>query len=109
MNQNIYRYEFSFDISLQKVEESLALSVLTAESLHGSPQVRLDASFCVDREKRACIVDAGTEVGCDIARIFTGYLTREFGEGAFKVKRLKRDAAPSNTGMTISQTQSTTA
>lgn len=109
MNQNIYRYDFSSEVPFPRVEESLALSVLTAESLHGSPQVRLDASFCVDREKHACIVDAGTEVGCDIARIFTGYLTREFGEGAFKVKRLKRDAASSNAGALINQTQSATA
>jgi len=109
MNQNIYRYDFSTEVPLPRVEESLALSVLTAESLHGSPQVRLDASFCVDREKHACIVDAGTEVGCDIARIFTGYLTREFGESAFKIKRLKRDSASSNAGSNLIQNQSETA
>ena len=32
-------------IPIQDVEQSLDLSVLTAESLHGRPQVRLDASF----------------------------------------------------------------
>ena len=93
MNRDIYRYEFSRDIPLQKVEEPLALSGLPAESLHGRAQVRLDASFSLDKEKRACIVDAGTEVGCHIARIFTGYLTQEFGEGAFSVRRLSKDSA----------------
>lgn len=91
MNRDIYKYEFSVDIPLREVEQSLALSVLTTESLHGRSRVRLDASFCLDRERRACIVDAGTEVGRDIARIFTGFLTREFGEDAFKVKRLAGD------------------
>jgi len=90
MNHDIYKYEFSFNIPLDEVEQSLALSVLTTESLHGRTRVRLDASFCMDKEKHACIVDASTEVGRHIASIFTGYLTREFGENAFKVRRLSR-------------------
>ena len=40
----------------------------------------------------ACVVDAATDVGRAIARIFTGFLTREFGEKAFKVERIA--AAP---------------
>ena len=91
MKNDIYKYEFSFDVPIDEVERSLALSVLTTESLHGRTRVRLDASFCIDKEKHACIVDAGTEVGCHIASIFTGYLTREFGENAFKVRRMTRE------------------
>jgi hypothetical protein len=94
MSRDIYKYEFSVDIPIQDVEQSLDLSVLTAESLHGRPQVRLDASFYLDRDQRACIIDAGTEVGRNIASIFTGYLTREFGEDSFKVKRLAKDREP---------------
>ncbi len=99
MNQDIYKYEFSFDIPIHEVERSLALSVLTTESLHGRTQVRLDASFYFDKQKRACIVDAGTEVGRHIARIFTGYLTREFGEEAFKVKRIVANPDKESAGM----------
>ena len=88
MNRAIYRYEFPSDLPIQEVERSLALSVLTTESLHGRSQVRMDASFLVDMEKHTCVIDADTEVGRDIARIFTGYLTREFGENAFRVKRI---------------------
>ena len=91
MNHDIYRYEFSANVPLDEVEQSLALSVLTTESLHGRTRVRLDASFCIDKEKHACVVDAGTEVGRHIASIFTGYLTREFGENAFRVKRLVKN------------------
>ncbi|NIM21303.1 MAG: hypothetical protein GTN64_02610, partial [Candidatus Latescibacteria bacterium] len=88
MNREIYRYNFSAEVSLRDVEESLFLAVLATESLHGRSLVRLDASFCLDEKKRSCIVDAGTEVGRHIARIFTGFLAGEFGEDAFKVKRL---------------------
>lgn len=88
MNRELYRYNFDSKVPIRDIEESLLLAVLAAESLHGRSLVRLDASFCLDSHKRSCIVDAATEVGRAIARIFTGFLTREFGEEAFKVERV---------------------
>jgi len=93
MNRELYRYNFDSKIPIQDVEESLLLAVLAAESLHGRALVRLDASFCLDSKKRSCVVDAATDVGRAIARIFTGFLSREFGEEAFKVERVG-DALP---------------
>ena len=90
MDRDIYRYDFSAEVPLGEVEDSLLLAVLVAESLHGRSLVRLDASFCLDEKKQSCVVDAGTEVGRHIARIFTGFLTREFGESAFTVERQNR-------------------
>lgn len=88
MNRELYRYNFDSKVPIRDIEESLLLAVLAAESLHGRSLVRLDASFCLDSHKRSCVVDAATEVGRAIARIFTGFLTREFGEEAFKVERV---------------------
>ena len=92
MNRELYRYKFDATVPLHDVEDSLLLAVLATESLHGRALVRLDASFCLDAGRRACVVDAATDVRRAIARIFTGFLTREFGEEAFKVERI--DAAP---------------
>jgi len=88
MNQELYRYNFDSKIPIQEVEDSLLLAVLAAESLHGRSLVRLDASFRLNTKKRSCVVDSATEVGRAIARIFTGFLTREFGEESFKVERI---------------------
>ena len=88
MNRELYRYNFNARVPLRDVEESLLLAVLATESLHGRALVRLDASFCLDTGKRSCVVDAATDVGRAIARIFTGFLAREFGEEAFKVERI---------------------
>lgn len=88
VTQDIYRYRFGESMALREAEDSLLLAVLAVESLYGRSPVRLDAAFCVDREKRSCVVDAGSEVGRAIARIFTGFLTRQFGEEAFRVERL---------------------
>jgi len=88
VNRELYRYNFDSEVPIRDVEESLFLAVLAAECLHGRSLVRLDASFCLDPKKRSCVVDSATEVGRAIARIFTGFLSREFGEEAFKVKRV---------------------
>ena len=88
MHHGISRYTFEPDVPVKNVEETLMLAVLAAESLHGRAHVRLDASFCLDAKKRCCVVDARSEVGRSIARVFTGFLTQEFGDAAFGVERV---------------------
>lgn len=93
MNQELYRYNFGAAVPFQDIEESLLLAVLAAECLHGRALVRLNASFRLDPTKRSCLVDAATEVGQAIARIFTGFLIREFGEKHFKVQRIENNCS----------------
>lgn len=88
MTKEIYRYTFGQSARMQDVEEALLLAVLAVESLHGQSRVRMDASYCVDAEKRVAVIDASTSVGRDICRIFTGFALREFGEAAVKVRRI---------------------
>ena len=87
MNREVYRYRFKEKISLKEIEDSLFLSVLATESVFGRSRIRLDASFYLDKKKRACVIDASTEVGRHIASVFTGFLMQEFGEDAFRVER----------------------
>lgn len=98
MSLEIYRYEISDKINIGEVEESLLLAVLTTESVYGSSLVRLDASFCLEEKKRACVIDASTEVGRHIAKVFTGFLTQEFGDGAFKITRIDKKPEPVASG-----------
>jgi hypothetical protein len=89
MSRNVYRYVFDRNVSVQAAEELLVLAILAAECLHGQSDTRLDASYRFSRDGRACVIDATTDVGRDVARIFTGLAIREFGEDAFKVERLE--------------------
>lgn len=93
MHRTLYRYQLGDTAPFLDVQETLFLAVLATESLHGGSQVRLDASFCLDEDQRSCVIDGGTQVGQDLARIFTGFLRREFGESAFRVGRLVPEAA----------------
>jgi hypothetical protein len=88
MSQDVYRYRFTQDTPMEEVEITLMLAVLAAESLHGAAQVRLDAGHCLDAAQRACVIDAGTEVGRHLNRLFVGFLRQEFGADAFRVERL---------------------
>lgn len=94
MNRTRYRYEFRPNVPLREVEESVLLAILAAEGVHGEAQVRLDAGYDFDEPARACLVDASTAVGETIARVFTGFLRKEFGEDAFRVERVAVDDRP---------------
>jgi hypothetical protein len=101
MNRSVYQYTFAEKIPFEDVEESLLLAVLVAESLHGRSALRMCTSFYLEREKRSVAVDGDSQVGEHIARIFTGLLTQEFGEEAFRVTRcseLKKEADPERDG-----------
>ena len=90
MKHEAYSYEFSGKVPMRDAEEALSLAVMAAECLHGRVRVRMDASFRMDRVARTCQVEGGTEIGRQIAQIFTGLLTRGFGERAFRVERVER-------------------
>ena len=89
MSQWLYRYQFDGRAEMNEVESLLARAILAAEDLYGESQVRLDASHCLDAAIRSCVIDGSTAVGRDINRMFTGFLSREFGEDQFRVERLE--------------------
>jgi hypothetical protein len=92
MTQQLFRYSFQHDIPIEKIEATLVLAVLATESLHGEPEVRLDAAHFFDTDRRICVIDASTDVGRDLNRLLTGFLTREFGEDSFQLDRVDSSA-----------------
>lgn len=89
MTKQLFRYIFTTESPIEEVEATLFLAILATESLHGESQVRLDAAHYFDPTKRSCVIDAGTSVGRDLNRLFTGFIGREFGPDAFTVERVE--------------------
>lgn len=85
---SVYRYTFPAAIAFEDVEGCLLLAVLATESLHGESQVQLDVGHFFDPARRVGVIDAGTQAGRNLNRIFTGFLRREFPGQAFQVERL---------------------
>jgi len=90
MKPIIYRFSFSDDLDMTNVEETLLFSLIVIEQLHGESATRLEARTLLDLERRKCVIDASRRIGRDLARLFTGFLTREFGPDAFEVERAEK-------------------
>jgi hypothetical protein len=92
MPRLVYRYRFAPALPLDEAKDTLSLALIAAESLHGEAQVCLDAEHHFDHDTRVCHVDASTEVGIDVNRLFTGFLRREFGSDAFAAERSSEES-----------------
>ncbi len=93
MDRPVYRFTFSPEVSLEEVEATLVLAFFSAEALHGEAQVRLDGRHTFDAATRQCVIEAGTEVGRTVCRLFTSYLRRELQDDQFRAERLLEPVA----------------
>ena len=82
----VYRYRFDPDVPLGEVEHTLLICLLAVQSLHGEAGARLTVGHHFDRRRRTCVVDGRTPEGRDLAKLFTGFLAREFGANSFTVE-----------------------
>ena len=90
MTINVYRFEFDRDVSLTEAEETAQLAGMAVEGLFSTARVRMDFSYHVDEPHRTIFVDGTTEVGDAIVKVFTALALREFGEDAFRVRRIEQ-------------------
>jgi hypothetical protein len=88
MNPERVRFTFDPSIPLEDIAASLLLARWATEALHGEPVVVLEARHTLDAEKHECIVEALSAAGRDLARLFLGFLRREFAPSLFRVERL---------------------
>lgn len=94
--QQTYKYRFDQTVPAQELEDTFMLALIAVESLHGRSRVRMECCFKLDKEDRTCRIDATSQLGSDLARIFTGFATREYGEEAVMINRDIRTERPGN-------------
>ncbi len=82
-----YKYRFDQSVPAQDLEDTFMLALLAVESMYGHSRVRMESRFNLDKQNRTCFIDAATKVGCDLASIFTGFATKEYGERAVMIDR----------------------
>lgn len=90
MTNGIYKFEFTDGVDMEEAERTLHLAILAAEGIFGPAWVRVDAGYQRDLGRRTITVDGRTEVGEVVVRVFTSFVTREFGEMAFRVGRVQQ-------------------
>jgi len=84
----ICRFEFDETVSKQDIEEQIALAIITAECTFGKPKVRLHAAYLATDGK--AVIDVSSQVGEQIAEVFTGLMSRHIGEENFTVERMNK-------------------
>lgn len=92
--RELYRFRFTDDTPDGKIAQRLLLAAINVENLFGEAQMRLDAKFHIDRASRVVEIDRSTEVGQCIAKLFTRYISKEFGDGCYTVERVTEHDEP---------------
>lgn len=86
MKTEAYRYKFEKGIALRDARDTFLLATVAAEGLHGTACIKMDLCHRFDKQRLTCVIDARSDAGRDVARIFTNFLRHEFGAEAFDVK-----------------------
>jgi hypothetical protein len=94
MAPSVYRYQFDPGVPLPEVEHTLLICLLATQALHGDSVARLTVGHHLDRRRRSIVVDGRTAEGRDLAKLLTGFLSREFGPTAFTVEPAEPRPAP---------------
>ena len=87
MHAETFFYNFGTDTPMTEVSDSLGIAELAAKAIHGASRFRLDGHFVFDSEARYCRIDAVSDVGRDLAAIFTAFLVEQLGDEGFTVTR----------------------
>lgn len=85
MTRTVYKFTFEDSVTMDGVEMILALSTIPVESIHGESAMTLDGRFSINKRRRNCLIDAESELGSDLARVFAGFLNLQAG-GCFRVE-----------------------
>jgi hypothetical protein len=95
----VHRFTFRPLVPVEEAEATLQLSLFGAEGLFGAARVRNETGYVVDERSRTFVVDASTEVGQAVVRLFTGYALKEFGQDAFRVERILEEEGAARSGL----------
>lgn len=86
-SRTVYRIAFGMNADIDRAEEMLLLAILAIGCLHGDAAVRLDARYAIDHRRSTFVVDASTEIGHAVTKVFIGFCAHELGHDAFVVAR----------------------
>ncbi|MEN6521140.1 MAG: hypothetical protein ABFD46_08330 [Armatimonadota bacterium] len=87
MNRTVYKIQFAGELPVGMVDFHLMTAARAAESLYGRNAVRLDGAARLSSRSRTVTIDAETEVGVDLAKMFMGFMVSDFGEKSFVVTK----------------------
>lgn len=86
----LYRFTVLIPSSKGFLDSLLRLALAETEVVFGRAKVKLETAYEVASKGPVCTIEGGTECGEHLAKLFTGFLLKKFGEQGFRVDRLER-------------------
>ena len=99
MTHDTYKYRFDESVPAQELEDTFMLAMLAVESLHGRSRVRMESRFNLDKARRTCVIDASTDAGYDLKRIFTVFAVEKYGAHSVKIEQIQQDSTHTMEGV----------
>ena len=92
MTNKVYKYHFDESVPFQEIEDAFERAMLAVEDLRGrahAVRAWTESMFTLDEHPRSCTINTSTDVGRDLARIFTDFAFKEYGEHSVKIERIQ--------------------
>jgi hypothetical protein len=83
----ILKFEFRGEVDREAIETDVTLAIFASECVFGKPRIRLEASYLLDDEGKACVISTAGEAGEAAARRFAGLTAARVGEEGYSVRR----------------------
>ncbi len=87
----VCRFKFKKRLGKDRIEEQVAIAILSAESTFGEAKVRLYARYAASEDK--AVVDVSGRVGQHVAESLIRLITKKYGEDSFSVERIRTKEA----------------
>lgn len=74
MIRNVYKFTFAKDVSIEEVNNAMAMAAIAVESIYGEHAMMIDGKFYVSDRQRICLIDSESQLGQDLAKVFAGFI-----------------------------------
>lgn len=91
MTRTVYRFTFEPGVPMAHVLRGLLLSTTAVEAIYGESAMMVDGKFSVCKRERTCDIDAETQVGMDLAKVFAKFMNLHSG-GCFRTEFVEEKA-----------------
>lgn len=91
MKDDLMKQEWGFcfrrHVDPDDIQDVLSISICAIEDRFGHACLRRDGGWEFDRQRRRCTIYTGSELGQELAKLFTESLAQVIGDSGFSLSR----------------------
>lgn len=83
MTRTVHKFTFEPEIPMGEIRNGLLLSTIAVEAIYGESAMMIEGKFSINMREWTCVIDAETQLGSDLAKVFAGFMNMYSG-GCFR-------------------------